>query len=283
MFDFDKNESRPMQKFAVFGNPIAQSLSPTIHQMFAKSCDVTLSYTKEELSLGDFAEEARQFFADVQFKGCNVTVPFKEEAFRLVDRCSPAAQLAQAVNTIKKEPDGSLSGFNTDGIGLVTDLMNHGVRLQDATVLLLGAGGAAKGAVHPLLDAGVGQLLVLNRSTDKAVALAEQSRDSRVVAMSSAEATCAFAPDVIINSTSASLSHTLPTVLPEFFERCSVAYDMVYGSEPTTFMAYAKEHGAAQQLDGLGMLVEQAAAAFTIWTNEKPHTQEVLQFMRKSM
>lgn len=268
-----------MKKFAVFGNPIAHSVSPTIHQMFAKSCNLDIQYDKLLAPLDGFESAVQQFFGDDQCMGCNVTVPFKQRAFAMADATSAAAAAAQAVNTLKRMPDGTLYGDNTDGVGLVADLRNNGVQLQGARVLLLGAGGAARGAIHPLLDAGVAKLLVANRTQSTVQTLVDGIADVRVEVAKQNDLPDTV--DVIINSTSASLHGTIPEGVPEsLFAGCQATYDMVYGTQPTVFLVHAKKHGCPVCLDGLGMLVEQAAAAFTIWTGEQPDTAPVIAHLR---
>ncbi|GGF64818.1 shikimate dehydrogenase [Alteromonas lipolytica] len=269
-----------MKKFAVFGNPIAQSLSPTIHQMFAKSCGELIQYDKIEAPLDAFEDSINHFFADENTVGCNVTVPFKERAFAMAQHKDAAVCLAKAANTLMLNPQGELCAYNTDGIGLVADLNNSGLTLAGAKVLLLGAGGAARGVVHPLLSAGVTTLHILNRTVEKAQAIVNDANNQHVTAVSQQALLAQY--DVVINSTSASLSGTLPAVPDAILANCQLAYDMVYAKDSgsTVFMTHAAKLGAVQQLDGLGMLVEQAAAAFAIWTGKQPATAEVIEYLR---
>lgn len=246
--------------------------------MFAKSCGVELEYTKVLAPIDGFEQALTDFWNEGGL-GCNVTLPFKEQAYALADECNPAARLAKAANTLMRDENGRLLAFNTDGIGLVTDLNAKGASLQGANILLLGAGGAAKGVVQPLLEAGVNTLHIFNRTLSKAQEIASNSESARVVAVTLESLAATY--DVVINSTSASLQGTLPDVPAQVFQNCTVAYDMVYGSKPTVFMEYAKDHGAVHQVDGLGMLVQQAAAAFSIWTGVKPLTQDVEQYLRE--
>ena len=269
-----------MKKFAVFGNPIAQSLSPTIHQMFAKSCAEDISYEKIEAPLDGFEVSIDNFLATPQALGCNVTVPFKERACAMAKHKDDAVVMARAANTLMRNDEGELCAFNTDGIGLVADLTNNGLDLQGTKVLLLGAGGAARGVVHPLLNAGIESLHILNRTIEKAQAIAEDANNPKVTAVNHKQLLADY--DVVINSTSASLSGTLPTVPDAVLANCHLAYDMVYSKDngATVFMAHAEQLGAAKQLDGLGMLVEQAAAAFYIWTGKQPSTASVIEYLR---
>ncbi len=269
-----------MKKFAVFGNPIAHSVSPTIHQMFAKSCGEDIGYEKILVPLDSFAEALESFFSDPQAVGCNVTVPFKQQAFEIAIDNSSAAKAAQAVNTLSKDSHGKIHGYNTDGMGLVRDLIAHDTDIKGKRILLIGAGGAARGAVMPLIEQFPAAIAVFNRTKEKAIEMVD-SLSHELLTVVDKTAVNDFAADIVINSTSASLSNALPEgVTPELFAGCELAYDMAYGKQRTTFMEYAEQHGARQQLDGLGMLVEQAAAAFTIWTAKSPDTAPVIQYLR---
>lgn len=269
-----------MKKFAVFGNPIAQSLSPTIHEMFAKSCGEVITYEKIEAPLDGFETTIRDFFEAEDTIGCNVTVPFKERAYAMALNKDAAVRMAKAANTLMLNSRGELCAFNTDGIGLVADLTNNGLSLSEASILMLGAGGAARGVVQPLLNAGIASLHILNRTQEKAQAIARESDSDKVTAVT--QDTLLAQYDVVINSTSASLSGNLPVIPDAVLATCQLAYDMVYAkhSDSTVFMDHAAKLGATKQLDGLGMLVEQAAAAFTIWTGKQPATAEVITYLR---
>jgi len=269
-----------MKKFAVFGNPIAHSLSPLIHQMFAESCGEEIEYSKRCGSLDQFEAEVHDFFFKEGALGGNFTVPFKERVFALADEHDDAAKLAGAANTLHKQSSGKLKAYNTDGVGLVNDLVAHQVSLKNSNVLILGAGGATRGVIHPLLNAGVAHISVLNRSKDKAIALVEEVNDHRVSALDSVDAPMLNQPAIVINSTSASLNNTVPAMPDAVFSSGAVAYDMVYGASATVFMQKAKALGSQLQLDGLGMLVEQAAAAFSIWTGQNPPTDKVAKVLR---
>ena len=275
-----KKFKRPMKKFAVFGNPIAHSVSPTIHQMFAKSCGETIGYEKVLVPLDNFEQALTTFFSDPLAIGCNVTVPFKQQAFKLAWENSSAASAAQAVNTLSKDSLGNIQGYNTDGVGLVRDLIAHGTELKNKRILLIGAGGAARGAIMPLIDESPASIAVFNRTFSNAEEMVG-SLSHDLLTVVDKESVNDFAADIVINSTSASLSSALPEgVSPALFTRCELAYDMAYGKSRTVFMEYAQQHGAKMQLDGLGMLVEQAAAAFTIWTGKSPDTAPVIQYLR---
>ncbi|KHT58342.1 shikimate dehydrogenase [Alteromonas macleodii] len=269
-----------MKKFAVFGNPIAQSLSPTIHQMFAEQVGEKISYEKILAPVDGFVDAANAFLAQEGAVGCNVTMPFKLDAFNLAKVDDQAAKDAQAVNTLMNGDSGEVWGYNTDGVGLVNDLLNSGVEIKGKRVLLIGAGGAARGVISPLLKAGAASLTITNRTKAKAeeVASAASNAKVQVVAL---EDIADVAPHIIINSTAASLSNELPCRLNDgVLQNCEVVYDMVYKNSPTRFMREAAELGVKTQIDGLGMLVEQAAEAFYIWTQKRPDTSDIVKRVR---
>ena len=269
-----------MKKFAVFGNPIAQSLSPTIHQMFAEQVGETISYEKILAPVDGFVGAAKAFLAQEGAVGCNVTMPFKLDAFNLAKVDDQAAKDAQAVNTLMNSINGEVLGYNTDGVGLVNDLLNSGVEIEGKRVLLIGAGGAARGVISPLLKAGAASLTIANRTKAKAdeVATAASNPKVQVVAL---EDIASVAPHIIINSTAASLANELPCSLEDgVLQHCEVVYDMVYKNSPTRFMRDAAELGVKTQIDGLGMLVEQAAEAFYIWTQKRPDTSDIVKRVR---
>jgi shikimate dehydrogenase len=269
-----------IDRYCVFGNPIAHSKSPLIHRMFAAQTGEALSYEALLAPLDDFSAFARAFFREGL--GANVTVPFKEEAFRLADMLSARAARAGAVNTLKKQDDGRLLGDNTDGAGLVRDLtVNAGLELRGRHILLLGAGGAARGVLEPLLAEQPAELVIANRTVEKAEELARLFADLGPVLASGFD--WIDAPvDLIINATSASLAGALPPISPSLSRRGhTVCYDMMYAKEPTAFNRWAASHGAARTLDGLGMLVEQAAEAFCLWRGVRPDSAPVLAELRR--
>ncbi|HEY9237423.1 MAG TPA: shikimate dehydrogenase [Burkholderiaceae bacterium] len=271
-----------MDRYAVFGNPIGHSKSPLIHRLFAAQTGEPLSYDALLAPLDDFTGFARAFFAEGL--GANVTVPFKEEAFRLADELSPRAARAGAVNTLKKLDDGRLLGDNTDGAGLVRDLtVNAGLALAGKRILLLGAGGAVRGVLEPLLAQQPAELVIANRTVEKAEALTRLFADLGPVLASGFD--WIDAPvDLIINGTSASLAGELPPISPSLIQPGhTVCYDMMYAKEPTAFNRWAAEHGAARTLDGLGMLVEQAAEAFFVWRGVRPDSAPVLAELRRML
>ncbi len=269
-----------MDKYGVFGNPIGHSKSPLIHRLFAEQTAQALCYEPLLAPLDDFESFAHEFFQT----GCgaNVTVPFKEQAFRLVDNLTARAQRAGAVNTLHKQADGRLLGDNTDGAGLVRDLtVNAGLKLQGKRILLLGAGGAVRGVLEPLLAERPTALVIANRTVAKAEQLAHEFADLGPVAASGFD--WLDAPvDLIINGTSASLAGDVPAIAPSLIEAGhTCCYDMMYGRETTAFNRWATAQGAAQTLDGLGMLVEQAAEAFYLWRQVRPASAPVLAELRR--
>ncbi|MCY1209131.1 Shikimate dehydrogenase (NADP(+)) [compost metagenome] len=269
-------------RYCVFGNPIGHSKSPLIHRLFAEQTGQQLTYEAVLAPLDDFTGCARQFFATG--KGGNVTVPFKEQAYQLAGSLSARAQRAGAVNTLKKLDDGSLLGDNTDGAGLVRDLTrNAGLELAGKRILLLGAGGAARGVIEPLLAEKPAALVIANRTVEKAEALARLFADLGPVSASGFD-WLEEPVDLIINGTSASLAGDLPPISPSLIKPgYTVCYDMMYGKEMTAFNRWAAEHGAARTLDGLGMLVEQAAEAFLLWRGVLPDSAPVLAELRRQL
>lgn len=269
-------------RYAVMGNPIAHSKSPLIHTSFAQSTQQDLSYTRIEVPFapeGAFAE-AVQAFAQSGGMGLNITMPFKLMAHRLADELSERAALAKAVNILKFE-SGRILADNSDGEGLVTDIdRNLHVSIEGKRVLLLGAGGAARGAVWPLLQRKPALLLMANRTLSKAHSIADDFAHASFLACDMAALAYEAAFDIVINATSTGLladSMPLPTSL---FAPHTLAYDMVYGQGLTPFLRQAREAGAAQLADGAGMLVEQAAIAFAWWRGVRPDTQVVLAQLR---
>lgn len=273
--------TQQVDRYAVFGNPIVQSKSPFIHTLFARQTNQQLTYTALQPDSGQFIVAAKAFFNEGG-RGCNITAPFKEDAYQFANRLTERAELAGAVNTLKKLDDGEIIGDNTDGEGLVQDLLQHKVVLEGARVLLLGAGGAARGVIQPLLDQKPQQLVVANRTSSKAELLAEMfSSYGNIKGLGLSDVNEGF--DVIINSTSSGLSGQLPEVSDEIFNTNSVVYDMVYGSGNTVFNQWALDKGAHAAYDGLGMLVGQAAESFMLWRGLRPGSKQVLRELRKNL
>lgn len=269
--------------YAVMGNPIAHSKSPQIHTAFARQTGQDLAYTAIRVEQGKL-EEAITNFRNQKGKGLNITLPLKAEAWKLVDKCSPWAQRAKAVNTIILEEDGSLFGHNTDGIGLVRDLIdNHGIPITDQQLLLLGAGGAACGVIEALLKEKPAHLVVVNRTPAKAIELAARFNSLGPIAGGGYPLLENNAFNLIINATAGSLQGELPPLPEGVLHAGGWVYDMMYGNEPTIFMKWGEARGAAQSLDGLGMLVEQAAEAFHLWRKVRPQTAPVITQLRQAM
>lgn len=266
--------------YAVFGNPVTHSKSPLIHAEFAHQTGEHIDYTAIEAPTDDFAGAWQQFAADGG-RGANVTVPFKGEAFSLCDTTSHRAKRAQAVNTLIVGGNGRLYGDNTDGIGLVRDLAYHRVVLKDKRVLILGAGGAVRGALEPLLAEMPSEIVLANRTAEKARALAGDFADLGNISGGGYDA-IEGEFDLVINGTSASLKGDLPPLPEGIFAKGAWAYDMMYDVDPTVFLQWAGPRGA-KLLDGLGMLVEQAAESFFLWRNIRPNTAPVRETLRLSL
>jgi shikimate dehydrogenase len=268
--------------YCVFGNPIAHSKSPAIHAAFAAESRQDLVYEARLAAVDGFKQAISEFIA-AGGKGANVTVPFKEEAFRLATRLSERAARAGAVNTLAFN-GAKIFGDNTDGAGLVRDIThNLGFSLAGKRILLLGAGGASRGVIAPLLAEKPASLFIANRSADKAVALAASFADMAAVDAGNFAKTAGKSFDLVINATSASLSGESLPLPPGIFAPGSLAYDMMYGKGETPFLALAREQGAGQRADGLGMLVEQAAEAFFVWRGVRPASAQVLADLRAKL
>lgn len=281
IFDFRARRT----DFAVMGNPVQHSRSPDIHRQFGLQCDIGLVYGKIQVDPGGFNSAVSHFQANGG-AGLNITVPYKEEAWRLCcrpgNRLSPRADTAQAVNTLRFEPDDAIFGDNTDGQGLVRDIQNNlGFALKDKSILVLGAGGAVKGILEPLLNCQPAQLLLANRTESRAVEIVDRY-DGRIAALGLGEAG-QQAYDLIINGTSSSLAGSRPMIAESCIHSNTLAYDLMYGAHPTDFMKWALDCGAEGAYDGLGMLVEQAAESFFIWQDIRPDTGPVISLLRESL
>ena len=278
LFDFGNR----VDDYAVMGNPIAHSKSPAIHQLFAEQTGQSIHYSAIHVDIGGFKQAVGNFVA-AGGKGLNITVPFKQEAWALVDERSERGERAGAVNTIKVK-EGSLYGDNTDGVGLVNDLTgNNQVELAGKKILLMGAGGAARGVLVPLLKQQPQLLFIANRTPDRAKDLADDFADAGNTGGGGYDALETQQFDVVINATAASLQGELPPLPENLLKENASCYDMMYGAEPTLFMQWAKEHGAGKVLDGLGMLVEQAAESFYIWRGVRPETMPVISKLRQEL
>lgn len=272
-----------MDKYAVFGNPIKHSKSPEIHASFAAQTGQQLSYRAHLVELGRFHEAAASFFANGG-KGLNITVPFKLDAFAFADCLSARARRAGAVNTLALQEDGQIYGDNTDGVGMVRDICeNLGWEVRERRVLVLGAGGAVRGVLEPLIRKAPSHLVLANRTVSKAQQLASDFSDLFDVRACSFEGLQGSQFDLVINATSASLAGELPPLPVHLLSDEGCCYDMMYGAQPTPFMRWAAEHAAWAVSDGLGMLVEQAAESFCIWRGERPQTRGLIEQMRLAM
>ena len=267
-------------QFAVIGNPIAHSLSPQIHQAFATQFGHTIQYQAYCLSVVEWQQQLEQLLHH-GLKGFNVTVPFKEKVWQWVKNKSQRAHAAQAVNTVLIEEDGLTYGENTDGIGLCRDLLhNHQLNLQGKHILILGAGGAAKGVILPLLATGPAQITICNRTEKKALDLVNQFRSSGNIDSIRPHTTSTQYYDLIINASSASLNRTLPSMPNIVIDNNTVLYDMMYGKAMPYFLQWGKQQGIHTLIDGLGMLVEQAAEAYQLWHGVRPETTKLLSQLR---
>jgi shikimate dehydrogenase len=267
-------------RYGVIGHPIAHSKSPVIHQQFAHQTRQDMSYEAIDIAPDVLTETLDSLIYD-GFKGLNVTVPHKNATFDLMDELSERAQCAGAVNTISVEDEGRLVGDNTDGIGLIRDLKrNLGISIRDANILILGAGGATRGIVPTLLDAGPHRILIANRTAARAEDLAEEFAAD--ASQPEDIAACQFDEledhsfDLIINATSAGLNGEVPPFPTSIIRPEVVCYDLSYAMTTTPFIKWAREHGAEQTHQGWGMLVEQAAESFWVWRAMRPETAPVL-------
>jgi shikimate dehydrogenase len=267
-------------KYAVIGNPISHSKSPLIHSEFAKQTEQDLEYTAIEVPQDALESSLSQLRDILKLKGINITVPFKEQAWQLVENQSNRAKRAGAINTLVFNDDGSMYGDNTDGVGLCRDLTdNNSIELRGKRILLLGAGGAARGVIEPLLSYDPLELFVANRTASKAHALADLFSDLGHIRGGGFED---IKPpyDVVINATAASLQGEVPPLPDNLLADNAACYDMMYSDSDTAFISWAKQHAAAKTIDGLGMLVEQAAEAFRLWRGVMPDTQSVMALIR---
>jgi len=267
--------------YCVFGNPVGHSKSPLIHAAFARQTGEDIFYVTRLAPRDDFVASVKDFVA-TGGRGANVTIPFKEEAFRLAEQLTPRAQLAGAVNTLSFGDSGIL-GDNTDGAGLVRDItINLATPIGGKRVLLLGAGGAARGAIGPLLEEHPALVTIANRTAHKARDLAEHFAALGRISGGAYSGLSGQAFDIVINATSASLGGELPPLPARLFAHGSLAYEMMYGRGDTPFLQFAREEGAARLSDGLGMLVEQAAEAFYLWRGVRPNAVPVMAQLRSA-
>jgi shikimate dehydrogenase len=267
---------KPHDCYAVFGHPIKHSKSPRIHQLFAEQTQQSIVYEAQDVSAEQFANTTKEFFANGG-KGLNCTVPLKELAWRFADRLTERAELSKAVNTLALQNDGSILGDNTDGQGLITDLItNHDMTLSGKRILILGAGGASRGIIAPILEQSPLSLTLANRTVEKAINLADEFKIKGSITGCGFEQLQHNAFDLIINATSASLTDEIPPMPIEILADNGYCYDLAYSNKPTAFVRWGLENNALKSLDGLGMLVEQAAEAFFIWRGVRPKTRPVI-------
>ncbi|MFK7730752.1 MAG: shikimate dehydrogenase [Pseudomonadales bacterium] len=270
-------------RYAVIGNPIGQSKSPLIHRLFAEQCAQPMEYDAVFSEIDQFGHTVAEFFANGG-SGLNITVPFKQQAWKMVDDSSEAASLARAVNTIKRKENGDLFGTNTDGVGLRTDLLDNLLwSVRGKRVLVLGAGGAVRGVMQPLLAEQPELIAICNRSLDKAEQLVMEFDGLGPILALKTKALKPYRFDLVINATSASLHGELPEVPDSVINDTVCVYDMMYQAQATIFMRWAENLGAAQCSDGLGMLVEQAAESFSLWRGMRPDTANVIRSVRATL
>ena len=278
-FAFDQSPD----EYAVMGNPITHSKSPLIHGLFAKQTGQNIRYRAIHVDLGGLPQAIGNFSA-LGGKGLNITVPFKAEAWHLANQLSDRARIAGAVNTLKISESGLLFGDNTDGIGLVRDLIDHhGIVIEGKSLLLVGAGGAARGVIAPLVDEKPHRFVIANRTIGRAHELAHHFSGKLQIAAKSFVDLGNDSFDIVINATSASLGNEIPQLPVSCITQAEIAYDMMYGAAPTAFMQWANLAGAKKCSDGLGMLVEQAAESFYIWRGIKPETAPAIAAVREQL
>lgn len=267
-----------IDRYTIFGNPVAQSKSPTIHALFAEQTGQHLIYDRTLSEVDTFIDDITCFF-NQGGKGCNVTAPFKLQAYQFADQLTERATLAGAINTLKKCDDGTILGDNTDGEGFIQDLLQHNIQIKDRRILLIGAGGAARGIIKPLLDQKPNELILSNRSFEKASQLEKIfSAFGSIISVPMENINQSF--DLVINAASTSLTAEVPKISANIFTPQTISYDLSYGKEDTSFNQWAKRCGVTQTYDGLGMLVQQAVEGFVLWRGVRPHSERVLQLLR---
>ena len=265
-----------MKRYAVFGHPIKHSRSPEIHGRFAEQTRISLEYRAIDVAPENFAAQLSSF-REMGGHGLNCTIPLKEIAFEAASSHSEAARLCGAVNTLYWLEDGRLHGDNTDGCGLVRDLsLNLGIEIKGLNILILGAGGATRGIIGPLINAQAQSLWIANRSEERAQNLARQFRQLTDIRTSGLGALKGQSFDLILNATAASLSGSVPDIPAGILAQGGSCYDLAYAKDPTPFVRWGHDQGARQSADGIGMLVEQAAEAFFLWHGIRPDTGPVI-------
>jgi shikimate dehydrogenase len=271
-----------LDQYAVMGNPVEHSKSPAIHAAFSTQTNQVLEYTARLVETGMFDEAVQSFF-EGGGKGLNITVPYKQDAWQLANILSKEASMAGAVNTLFLDEAGKLNGHNTDGIGLVRDIIqNHGGTLEGSSILILGAGGASRGILLPILQQNPDSICIANRTVEKAQELAKEFSALGQVRSCGFQDLNGKSFDWIINATSASLSGQLPPLPNGILNSGAWCYDLMYSTQQTIFCHWASQAGAEACLDGLGMLVEQAAESFYLWRGVRPKTKDLLKSLRRA-
>jgi shikimate dehydrogenase len=270
-----------LDQYAVFGHPISHSKSPRIHSLFAEQTHQQMQYIAQDVPAVNFKTTADAFFSEGG-KGLNCTVPLKELAWQYADQLSERARKSKAVNTLARDTDGSILGDNTDGIGLVNDLtLNHDITLLNSRILILGAGGATRGILLPLLAQHPAHITIVNRTQLKAKTIVHEFADTGSLNSCDYADLTSLQFDLIINATSASLSDELPPLPNALLAASGSCYDLAYGNKPTAFVRWGAAQQARKSLDGLGMLVEQAAEAFALWRGIRPETAPVIDLLNR--
>ncbi len=266
-------------QYAVFGHPINHSKSPRIHQLFAEQTQQQMSYVAQDVPAESFESAVQQFFQQGG-KGLNCTVPLKQLAWQRADQLSKRAKISKAVNTLILQEDGTLLGENTDGIGLVADLTNnHSMALLDSKILILGAGGASRGIIEPLMQQSPRHIVIANRTVEKAITLSHEFSQLGDIKGCGYEEIGNAQFDLILNATSASLSGKLPPLAEHILTENGSCYDLAYANQATAFVLWGRAQNAKKSLDGLGMLVEQAAEAFYCWRGTRPETSAIIDLL----
>lgn len=275
-----KANTKSMSQYAVIGDPVQHSKSPVIHRLFAAQTGQAVQYEAIRVESNSLREFIIDFFANGG-AGLNVTLPHKEAVYALVDSCSQRATLAKAVNTLFKDSAGQLCGDNTDGVGLIRDIQdNHRFTIKGKRLLVLGAGGAVRGVIGPLLEAQPATLSLANRTVSKAEQLVLEFSSHGIIKAGAFADFSGEEFDLVINGTSMGIHDEVPAIDDIVLATQSCCYDMMYKSGDTAFVTWAKHHGSGVALDGLGMLVEQAAEAFAIWRGVRPETAPVIRQLR---